>query len=781
MKKLIYLSIFMLFALASCTPTVEPSRELFNTGWKFSKLSKADEENRDYGKADFNAQDWESVQLPHTANLEPLIVNDQWQGICWYRKDFDVKLDPSKSYILEFEGAMNQIEVMLNGEKVFDDQGGYLPMVMDLTSYLKSGKNTIAVRLNNYDNAETGPKPLEILDFNMFGGLYRNAWMIVKNKVRISHPILAGRAAEGGTFVTYPAISKEKATVKVAVDVENVSEKAEKVVVETVLTRNGAAVVSAKSASVEVAAGKYSVIPVTMDVASPALWSLDNPNLYTLATNVYNESGELIDTNSERIGIRSFKFNDNQLYINGEKTFLRGVNRHQEYPYIGYALSDNAQYRDAKKIKDAGFDYVRLSHYPHSKAFMNACDELGLVVLDAILGWQFYKDNDAFRNECYDSARNLIRRDRNHACVLAWEVSLNETQMPVFFMEELHRITHEEYPGEETYSCGWMSGVYDIYLQARQHRIMHSDKVTFEWPYIVSEYGDWEYYSTNAGLNQHQYDTARRLELSSRQRRGDGEERQLVQALNFQESHNDNLSIPAMGDSYWVMYDYNRGYHDDLETSGVLDIFRLPKFGADFYRSQRSARNDSEYMVSIASWWNEDSSTDIRVFSNCETVTLSLNGKVIATKKPDTDKISKKLNHPPFTFKVGKFAAGELKAIGYKDGKEMCQVVVRTPEAPVKLRLRADISGRDAQSGCNDVLFVYAEAVDANGTVVPSYNKDVTFTLPVGVVLENTDGIHSEAGVAIALIRLDNVAAGALEISAKDVDGLSGSFTLDVN
>lgn len=189
------------------------------------------------------------------------------------------------------------------------------------------------------------------------------------------------------------------------------------------------------------------------------------------------------------------------------------MNRHQEYPYIGYALSDNAQYRDAYKIKKAGFDYVRLSHYPHSPAFMDACDELGLVVADAILGWQYFADNDAFRNQCYRSARQLVRRDRNHPCVMAWEVSLNETKMPIDFMEVLDSIVHKEYPGENVYSCGWMPEVYDIYFQARQHRILHKDRMTFDKPYIVSEYGDWEYYSNNAGLNQHKMPKNMRLEF----------------------------------------------------------------------------------------------------------------------------------------------------------------------------------------------------------------------------------------------------------------------------
>ena len=188
---------------------------------------------------------------------------------------------------------------------------------------------------------------------------------------------------------------------------------------------------------------------------------------------------------------------------------------------------------------------------------MDACDELGLLVADAILGWQYYADNDTFRNYCYTSARQLVRRDRNHPSVLAWEVSLNETKMPVFFMQKLHDIVHEEYPGENVYTCGWMDDVYDIYFQARQHRILHPHPLK-DKPYAVSEYGDWEYYSNNAGLNQDKLPKNLRLEKAA-QFRKDGESRLLQQLHNVMEAHNDNMNTRAFADSYWVMYDYNRG------------------------------------------------------------------------------------------------------------------------------------------------------------------------------------------------------------------------------
>src|SRR5690606_29117453 len=127
-------------------------------------------------------------------------------------------------------------------------------------------------------------------------------------------------------------------------------------------------------------------------------------------------------------------------------------------------------------------------------------DELGLVLLDAILGWQYFNTDPAFEEQVLQTCRDMIRRDRNHPSVIAWECSLNESDMPKPFIDKLHAIVHEEYPGNQAYSAGWTDYGYDIYLQARQHRIEHYEEPTK--PYIVSEYGDWEYFALNAGLNQ---------------------------------------------------------------------------------------------------------------------------------------------------------------------------------------------------------------------------------------------------------------------------------------
>ncbi|MGY5353237.1 glycoside hydrolase family 2 TIM barrel-domain containing protein [Wenyingzhuangia sp. IMCC45533] len=776
------LIIICAFASTSCkseeNAEVKQGKFSINKEWVFKKLS-ADETEADFELEKFNDKEWEKVSLPHTANIEPTVVNNQWQGICWYRKKLTVDtFDSSKKYLIEFEAAMNVSKVWINGKLATTHQGGYLPVVIDVSKFLKRGDNTIAVRLDNTDNPVTGPKPLKILDFNTFGGLYRNAWLIVKDNVYISHAAIADKVAGGGVFITYPKVSKDESTIKIKTNVVNENIENVSIAVENVISYDGNVVKTITSELNKIDANKDIDITTEVTLKNVNLWSPAKPNLYTVETRIYKDN-KIVDAEEHKIGIREFTFKENQLYINGVQTFLRGVNRHQEYPFVGYAMSDNAQYRDAKKIKDGGFNYIRLSHYPQSPAFMDACDELGIVVIDAILGWQYYADNDDFRGFCYNSAKQLIRRDRNRPSVLAWEVSLNETKMPVFFMEKLNEIVHQEYPGDNVYSCGWMDDVYDIYLQARQHRILHPHELKENQPYSVSEYGDWEYYSKNAGLNQDALPNNLRDEFSSRQVRAYGEERLLRQANNVQEAHNDNLTTKAYSDSYWVMYDYNRGYHDKIEESGLMDLFRYPKFAYYFYQSQRNV--DDGMVLKIASYWNEKSPLNLKVYSNCDEVALYLDGKLLAKQKPDANKNTTKLNHPPFTFNLKKYKAGTLKAVGFIDGDEVTTTEVTTPGKPESIVVIIDESGKAPISGANDVVFAYISIVDKNGTVVPNYTEAVNVNVKGNASIVNIDPIKTEAGVASVLLKIGDSATDIeLAINSKNLK-TTHSFKVDNN
>jgi beta-galactosidase len=730
----------------------------FNPGWQFL-LGDAEGAQA----ISFDDRDWRNAALPHTARIESLVTGEpgsdtfQWQGTCWYRKHFTIDPETAgRRVFLQFDGAMNVADVWLNGDYLGRHKGGWLPFGFDVSDRIAAGaQNVVAVRLDNRDNPVTGPKPLPQLDFNPYHGLYRSVHLVVKDPLHITDPILAEIPGGGGVFVTCPEVSAEAATVRAQVHVRNDDARAREFRIRVrLLDGEQRAVAEAPSDPVQLSAGEDRAVTLDLRVSAPKLWSPAAPHMHTLVSEVV-EDGTVVDEEQTRVGIRRIGISADGFRINGERMFLRGTNRHQEYPYVGYALSDAAQYRDARKIKDAGFDYIRLSHYPHAPAFMDACDELGIVVMDCIPGWQFFNREDpGFTELQYENCRRMIRRDRNHPCVILWEVSLNETDMPEEFIRRTHEIAGEEYPGDQCYTCGWTDG-YDVFIQARQHGGCR--KVT-DRSCVISEYGDWEYYAQNAGLEQDAWTDLAPDEANSRQLRWHGEAALLQQATNFQEAHNDNLKTIAFADGLWVMFDYNRGYAPDIESSGCMDLFRLPKFSRALFRSQRSPdehlwQADSGPMVFIASHWTPDSSRTVRVFSNCDEVALALDGELLERRRPDADRISTHLAHPPFTFQLKRFEPGTLEAIGYIAGTEAARHVVRTPGAVERLELRLDESGRRFAAHGKDVAFLRAELKDAAGTIVPDAWENVFFGATGDITLLGVNPFSSEAGIASIFVQ----------------------------
>jgi beta-galactosidase len=257
----------------------------------------------------------------------------------------------------------------------------------------------------------------------------------------------------------------------------------------------------------------------------------------------------------------------------------------------------------------------------------------------------------------------------------------------------------------------------------------------------------------NAGLDQGAWENLSPAESNSRQLRWQGERALLQQATNFQEAHDDNQATAAFGDGLWVMYDYNRGYAPDIESSGCMDIFRLPKYSYHFFRSQRPAAAGA--MVFIASDWTPASATDVRVFSNCDEVALLLDGRLLDRRRPDRDRISGHLAHPPFTFRTGGFRAGALEAVGYVGGRKAARHMVRTPGPVDRLELAVDLAGRGRDRTRRDVLFCHASLRDAQGTVVPDAWENVAFGVTGAARLVGSNPSSSEAGIASILVETD--------------------------
>ena len=707
---------------------------------------------------------WEQVNLPHTPFVEPLVVLHQWQGICYYRKQLNIsRKEIDKQLWLEFEGAMHLADVWVNGQHLTQHSGGYTPFVADVTGMLHADRaNEILVRLDNRNNPLIPPgKPLETLDFCYYGGLYRDVNLIVKQPVHITHPIMADEVAGGGVFVTYPRVSEQEAEVKVKTQVSNKTGIQKHLTIRHTLyewsKKKGGC--GKKVASVEsplvLAAGTTLHHTQQFAVNNPKLWYPDSPALYVLRTEVM-DGREVTDCENTRIGIRRIEMTrEKGFVINGKPLILEGSNRHQEYPYVGNAISDQAQYRDMYQIRNNGFNTVRLGHYPQDPSVLEACDELGLLVIEPIPGWQFFNKAQGFINHTYKDIRDLIRRDRNHPSIIMWETTLNESWPPKNWKNKAVQTAHEEFPGDQCYTSGDTYGYDGFDVCYNDWEEGYNRPNTTRKPGFIREYYDYEFgghYST------------------TRVTRGDGDHAMTQNAWNAQWSHNRYRAYYpwTIGGAVWSMYDYNRGCCDNICYSGLADVFRLPKFGLLYFRTQVkkgsfTPAGPMAYEVFINSHWLEDSSDTLQVYGNVDEVQLLLNGRVVARQRPDNKPSTAKyvsrpdggnavnIDFPPFTFFNVKWEQGELKAIGYKDGKAVAEHVVRTPDAVEAMDITYFESGVPAS--CCDLLIVYVNLKDLHGTdCFGENNREVRLEVLQGGEVRGPATIKAEAGVASFLV-----------------------------
>ncbi|MEN9700654.1 MAG: hypothetical protein RLZZ301_1852 [Bacteroidota bacterium] len=419
------------------------------------------------------------VNLPHTPRLEPLVMNGQFIGEVVYRKRFDYPLQKGRRLLLHVEGAMHTANVSLNGQLIGSHVGGYLPFEVDLSEELQDSANVLEVFLDNREDSTIPPgKAIKALDFYYHAGIYRNVWLEEVGAVQIQYPYF--QTIEANATAATLQLDFE---LNFQPDWMTLPIQVEAKLGETSFALNNSSFID--STNVQSYTGK-------LILKTPQLWSPSDPKLYNLTMYVIYAQ-DTIARYVLKVGIRKPELRADGFYLNDTKLFLKGTNRHQEYPYVGNAVPDNAQKRDAQLIKEAGFNFVRLSHYPQAPAFYEACDELGIIVMDAIPGWQFFSYSSIFRQRCKNDLYALTFRDRNHPSVIFWENSLNETVMPEEFMLDMNRILKAQI-GTNGFSAGWLDHPsYDVFIPARQHA-----KAPDYWAnykpkakaILIAEYGD---------------------------------------------------------------------------------------------------------------------------------------------------------------------------------------------------------------------------------------------------------------------------------------------------
>ncbi len=712
----------------------------FNPGWRFHKGDVAGAE-----ALNFDDSAWQVVSTPHTVELEPAEASGgrNYQGIAWYRKHFVVPAAMQGQLVtVYFEAIMGKQEVFLNGKLVRKHAGGYLPFSVNLTDYgIKAGdKCVLAVMTDNSNDKNYPPgKPQYTLDFAYHGGIYRDVWLIGKSDVSITGALEANKVAGGGVFVHFDQISEKKAQVFVDTEVKNSGTARRVVTVESTLTDASGKKVKQTSSRVMLNTGESVTVKQKMQVSNPHLWSPDSPYLYRVESRVM-EGKLALDGGVTRVGIRKAEFKDKAgFWLNG-KPFgqLVGANRHQDFAYVGNALPNSQQWRDAKRLRDAGCRIVRVAHYPQDPSFMDACDELGIFVIVATPGWQYWNKDPEFARLVHENTRMMIRRDRNHASVLMWEPILNETRYPLDFALEALQITKDEYPYP-----GRPVAAADVHSEGVKE---HYD-VVYGWPgddvkgvarqcIFTREFGenvdDWYAHNNN-----------------NRASRSWGERPMLVQALSLAKSYDEMYQTNGqfIGGAQWHPFDHQRGYHPDPYWGGIFDAFRQPKYAYYMFRSQTAADlnhplAESGPMVYIAHEMSQFSDKDVVVFSNCDSVRLSIYDGTRSWTKPVVHAKGHMPNAPVVFENVWDFweARGysyvqknwqkvNLIAEGIRNGKVVCTTKKMPSRRSTKLQLRVDYQNSPLVADGSDFIVVVAEVTDDSGNVRRLAKENVVFTV----------------------------------------------------
>lgn len=536
-----------------------------------------------------NEDKMEQVRIPHTVKVTPLNYFDDkdYQMVSCYRRTFDAPFDwKGKKVFITFDAVAHEAEVYINGKFVIKHSCGYTAFTADLTDHIKFGeKNVIAVKCDSRESLNVPPFGF-VIDYMTYGGIYREVHLDVKEKDYIRD-----------VFVSAGADKK----VRIKADIEGDGELI-------------AMITSVESGKVLFAEPCEKECEITVNEAE--LWSLDKPNLYELSMTLRN--GESEDTYATRFGFRDAVFKADGFYLNGEKIKLRGLNRHQCWPYVGYAMPKSMQMMDADILKnELGLNAVRTSHYPQSHHFIDRCDELGLLVFTEIPGWQNIGD-DAWKDQAVINTREMVSQYRNHPSIILWGVRINESVDCDELYTRTNKEAHELDPYRQTSGVRYLkksSLLEDVYAF---NDFSHNGKTAgcepkknvtpdMDKPFFISEY------------NGHMFPT----------KAYDSELHRQEHALRHCNVLDSVMSYDDICGSFgWCFFDYNThkdfGSGDRVCYHGVTDMFRNFKLAAYVYASQNK---DIEPVLEISSSMDigehpAGNRGEIYIFTNCDSVKM---------------------------------------------------------------------------------------------------------------------------------------------------------------
>jgi beta-galactosidase len=695
-----------------------------NRGWRYSpSFVESGHE------IDFDDSEFARVVVPHTNVALPWHGFDDktYEFVSLYRRRF--KLPPEargQRVFVDFEGVMTASTVWINGQRLGEYKGGYTPFSFELTPHLNfDGENLLAVDVDSSERPDIPPFGNRI-DYLTFGGIYREVSLRIVPAIYIEN-----------IFAQPKNVLSEHPSLGVQCFVQRLEPFQFPLTLESELL-DGANKIAETTQEVPPSSATGEPVSYTLEFAPLSniqLWDIANPHLYSVRARLLVD-GRVLDEATRRIGFREAQFTNHGFELNGKVIKLRGLDRHQTFPFVGQAMPARVQRQDAYILrKQLHCNIVRTSHYPQSRHFLNACDEFGLLVLEEIPGWQYIGDQ-AWQDLSADNVSRMIRRDWNHPSIVLWGVRINESRDNHDFYTRTNAAAHMLDPTRQT------GGIRNF-----QESEFLEDVFTmndFGWPLKPPNHPRY----LNTEFVGHTYplktidDNVRHREHTIRHARV-----------------HDQLASNAQyaGGIGWCAFDYNThsefGAGDRICYHGVVDMFREPKPAAGFYKSQCDP--EEEIVLEPAFHWAAGDEalrfTVAMICSNCDHLKLYVKGKsdwdLLAEADPDRVQFAH-LRYAPFSIDLTKAQHewGDLRIDGYLKGQQVVSKTYSGRGVDQKFSVRADDTELSADGA--DSTRVVFRVTDEFGAIRPYANDPIAISLegPAEIVGDNPFALTGGTG-----------------------------------
>ncbi|CAK7206755.1 hypothetical protein SEUCBS139899_009561 [Sporothrix eucalyptigena] len=775
--------------------------------------------NAKYAQATFDDSGWEAVNVPHDWAIKgpfgaPGVGGGMGRlpsnGVGWYRRNVTLSADDNgKSVFLDVDGAMSYAAVWLNGKLVGGWPYGYASFRLDLTPYIMAGRdNTLAIRVDNaLQNSRWYPG----------AGIYRNIWLVKVDPVHVG---------QFGTFITTPTVTNDSATANIIVEVENKGTVSRQVDILTEVhvfdasTRSAAkdVVGTFPKTTVNVAAGSTVSSNGSVTISKPLLWGPppdQKPNLYVAVTTV-SANGTTIDTYETKFGIRTITYDANTgLSVNNKHVRVQGTNNHHDQGSLGAAFHMRAAERQLDMLQDLGCNALRTSHNPPAPEFVDLADEKGFLVFDEIFDcWTGRKTTNDFHLIFADwheaDLRAFVRRDRNHPSVIVWsygnEIGEQTSSSSRPMAQSLHDIIHAEDPTRPTTASMNVAAAGSAFADVMDVESLNyqgeglGTSTSSSFPNFHKSYPNkmiWTSESASALSTRGTYIFPITSANSATVGKGSGGDDTKMYVSAYE------LYAPSWGSSpdkvfamqdehpyvagefVWTGFDYlGEPTPYDSARSSYFGIIDLAGFRKDrFYLYQARWRPDLPMAHILPHWtWPNrvGQVTPVHVFTSGDEAELFVNGK-------SAGRLKRAEHTYRFRWDNVTYAAGDLRVVAYKDGKQWAVDAIKTVGAATHLNLTAD---RTIIVGDGDDLsYLTATVIDADGNIVPQANNAITFTVAGSGELVSTDNgdptdmtAFPEAtrkafnGLALAIVRAKEAAAAGQTVTVSaSAPGLTGA------